>query len=192
MTQNDGSPMSLIRPTAPTLLMPQGMGRRSLVAGTAALLAVPLAAPPAARAQQAPAVPTGPSAAIDVDRARVAPIPIAIPALSGSGGDTDRLGRDIAVVITNNLGRSGLFRPIDPAAYINSPPVGDTPNFQNWKAIGAQALVTGRVESQGGDKLRVEFRLWDVLPRPADPGHRLHHHAIQLAPHRPHHQRRDL
>ncbi len=38
------------------------------------------------------------------------------------------------------------------------------PNFQNWKAVGAQALVTGRVESQGGDKVRVEFRLWDVLP----------------------------
>ena len=39
------------------------------------------------------------------------------------------------------------------------------PNFQNWKAIGAQALVTGRVETQGGGQVRVEFRLWDVLPR---------------------------
>ena len=67
-------------------------------------------------------------------------------------------------MITNNLGRSGLFRPIDPAAFINAGPVGDVPNFQNWKVIGAQALVTGRVESQGGDKVRVEFRLWDVLP----------------------------
>jgi len=37
-------------------------------------------------------------------------------------------------------------------------------NFQNWKAINAQALVTGKVDSQGGDKVRVEFRLWDVLP----------------------------
>jgi TolB protein len=38
------------------------------------------------------------------------------------------------------------------------------PNFANWKAIGAQALVTGRAESQGGGQIRVEFRLWDVLP----------------------------
>ena len=29
--------------------------------------------------------------------------------------------------------------------------------------IGAQALTTGRVDA-GGDRVRVEFRLWDVLP----------------------------
>ncbi len=134
-------------------LMPP-IGRRGLVARSAALLAVPLAAPllssKAARAQTPP--PAGaPSAAIDVDHARDSPIPIAIPTLGGSAGDTDRVGRDIAGVITNNLARSGLFRPIDPAAYINGPAPTDTPNFQTWKAIGAQALVTGRVDSQGGD-----------------------------------------
>jgi TolB protein len=37
------------------------------------------------------------------------------------------------------------------------------PNFQNWAGIGAQALVSGRADSQGGN-IRVEFRLWDVLP----------------------------
>ena len=155
--------MSQIRTAAPTLLRADGLGRRGLVAGAAALLAVPLAPPQVARAQQTPA-PAGPTAAIDVDRARREPIPIAIPALGGSGGDTDRLGRDIAGVITNNLARSGLFRPVDAAGTGGSPASGDAPNFQNWKAVGAQGLVTGRVESQGGDKLRVEFRLWDVLP----------------------------
>jgi TolB protein len=152
--------MSLLPPDLPTI------GRRGLVARSAALLAVPLAAPlltpRAARAQSAPAA--APSAVIDVDKARRDPIPIALPALIGAGGGTDQLGRDIAGVITNNLSRSGLFRVIDPAAYINAGAPADTPNLQNWKAIGAQALVTGRVESQGGDKLRVEFRLWDVLP----------------------------
>ena len=82
--------------------------------------------------------------------------------------------------------------PDRPGRLIGAGDGGDAPNFQNWKAIGAQALVTGRVESRAATSVRVEFRLWDVLPRPADPGHRLHHHARQLAPHRPHHQRRDL
>ena len=45
------------------------------------------------------------------------------------------------------------------------PAQGDAPNFQNWKAVGAQALVTGRAEAQGGGQTRVEFRLWDVLPQ---------------------------
>ncbi len=39
------------------------------------------------------------------------------------------------------------------------------PNFANWKSIGAQALVTGRAEAQSGGQIRVEFRLWDVLPQ---------------------------
>ncbi len=37
------------------------------------------------------------------------------------------------------------------------------PNWKDWKAIGAQALVTGNVGNEG-DRVRVEFRLWDVLP----------------------------
>ena len=142
---------------AMTHLIPATFRRRGLITASAALLA----APSIVRAQAPAAAP--PSAVIDVNRARTDPIPVAIPNLVGTGGDADRLGRDIAGVITNNLARSGLFRPIDPAAFIGGP-AGDVPNFPNWKAIGAQALVTGKVDSQGGDKVRVEFRLWDVLP----------------------------
>jgi len=140
----------------PTLVRPE-VRRRSLLAGGAAI-AGSLLLPPAARAQQA-AASAGPSAVIDVDRARTAPIPIAIPVFDGPG----TTGRDIAGVITNDLVRCGLFRAIDPAAFINAGSGADVPNFENWKAIGAQALVTGKVENQG-DKVRVEFRLWDVLP----------------------------
>jgi TolB protein len=145
--------------------LPVRLGRRGLVAGSAALLTVPMLGVRGGFAQQAATAPGAPgSAVIDVDRARTAPIPIAIPPLAGSGGDSDRIGQDIAGVITNNLGHSGLFRPIDPAAFVGQPAQGEVPNFQNWKAIGAQALVTGKVESAGADKVRVEFRLWDVLP----------------------------
>ena len=140
------------------------LGRRGLVTGSAAALAVPLLGVRGGLAQQAATAPGAPSAVIDVDRARTEPIPVAIPPLTGAGGDSDRIGRDIAGVITNNLSHSGLFRPIDPTAFIGAPPQGDVPNFANWKAIGAQALVSGKVESEGADKVRVEFRLWDVLP----------------------------
>src|ERR1700688_2660000 len=149
-----------------SLQLPTGgrfsFGRRGLMAGSAALLAGPSAAHAQAPAPAPPGASS--SAVIDVDRARTAPIPIAIPVLTGSGGDSDRLGSDIAGVISNDLGRSGLVRPVDPAAFISSGASGDVPNFANWKAIGAQALVTGKVENQGG-KARVEFRLWDVLPQ---------------------------
>jgi len=128
------------------------MARRSLLAG-AAVAAVPLLARSPARAQGVGQGSQQPE--ITVDRARTAPIPIAVPNFTGTP-----LGAEIAGVITNNLGRSGLFRPVGPA---QAGDAGDTPNFQNWKAAGAQALVTGRVEG-GGSNVRVEFRLWDVLP----------------------------
>jgi TolB protein len=140
------------------------LSRRGLAVGAAALI-LPnrLYAQGASAIAPAGAATTAADSAIIVDRARIDPIPIAIPVFAGADVDSMRLGNDIAGVITNNLARSGLFRAIDPAAFIGQT-TGDVPNFANWKGIGAQALVTGRVENQGGNKVRVEFRLWDVLP----------------------------
>ena len=126
------------------------VARRTLFAGLA-VSAVTLAA----RAQGAGVGAGNQQPEITVDRARTAPIPIAIPNFPGS-----QLGTDMAGVITRNLERSGLFRPVTGAAGGDT---GDTPNFQAWKAAGAQALVTGKVEG-GGSAVRVEFRLYDVLP----------------------------
>ena len=129
--------------------------RRVLVAAGAGLVAPGIFATPL------PAF--GQGAVIDVTRARTDPVPVAIPDLAGAG-DAARVGRDIARVIQANLRNSGLFRPVDRQAFIQTPEAAaQTPRFQDWRVIGAQALVTGRVESQG-DRLRVEFRLWDVLP----------------------------
>jgi TolB protein len=144
------------------------LARRSLLlSGAAAGLAYPASM---ALAQSAPApapaaggAPGGPTAVIDVNRARSAPIPIAIPQF---GGDAQGRAGDITGVVAADLARSGLFRLIDQSAMVSvSAPAGgsDMPNFNIWKSVGAQALVTGRVESSGGG-VRVEFRLWDVLP----------------------------
>lgn len=100
---------------------------------------------------------------IDVTRARTDPVPIAVPDMAGMGGDGQRFGRDIARVIQTNLRNSGLFRPIERQAFIQSPEAAAaTPRWQDWRVIGSQALTTGRVDASG-DRLRVEFRLWDVL-----------------------------
>jgi TolB protein len=148
--------------TMPTSL---ALGRRSLLAaasGSAALIGarVPVMAQPAAP-PPAPAAGGGggQSAVIDVNRARADPIPIAITDLAG-----DDLGRQISGVVSADLARSGLFRPISPSAFVQAG-ASDVPNFQNWKAIGAQALMTGKAEAAGGGNVRVEFRLWDVLPQ---------------------------
>ncbi|MBR0874318.1 Tol-Pal system protein TolB [Bradyrhizobium tropiciagri] len=92
-----------------------------------------------------------------------APVPIAIPNFTaGTPGDTE-VGAGVAQVITNNLKRSGLFAPIDQAAYLEKSINFDVaPNFNNWKSINAQALLTGRMTRQGSGRVKAEFRLWDV------------------------------
>jgi TolB protein len=141
------------------ILLPTAKFRRRDVIlnalGTAALFAVP--APVLAQATGGQG--GGGSAVIDVTNARNAPIPIAVTDLGGGP-----LGANITAIVTNDLARSGLFRPIDRAAFIQSGPSdAGMPNFQNWKPTGAQALVTGQAFDDGS-QVRVEFRLWDVLP----------------------------
>ena len=123
------------------------MNRRTLLTGLA-VVATPLGA----HAQGVGAGNQQPE--ITVDRARTAPIPIGIPDFVGTG-----LGAEMVRVITSNLQGSGLFRPVPGPAFNGA----DTPDFAAWKGAGAQALVTGKVEG-GGSNVRVEFRLWDVLP----------------------------
>ena len=99
---------------------------------------------------------------IDLTRGKVEPLPIAIPAFAGAG-DAGQMGRDLAQVISADLERSGLFRPLDPRAFIQNIAAGEGPRFADWRQINAQALVTGSVQPQGDGRLRVEFRLWDVF-----------------------------
>ena len=98
-----------------------------------------------------------------VTEGNVQPIPIALPDFAGAGGADAEAARNVTQVIIANLRRSGLFAPIDPAAYIEK--IGNpdaTPRFPDWKAINAQALTTGRITRDGG-AMRAEFRLWDVF-----------------------------
>src|SRR5262249_42038131 len=77
------------------------------------------------------------------------PMPIAIPAFVPGTPADGQAGADVAGVITNNLKRSGLFAPIDPAAFIERITNPDNPpTFQSWKQINAQAVVAGRVTRQ--------------------------------------------
>src|SRR5262249_36830905 len=49
----------------------------------------------------------------------------------------------------------------------------DSINFDNWKTIGALALVKGTIE-RGGDGLVIEARLFDVVERKQIAGKRYH------------------
>lgn len=94
----------------------------------------------------------------------VEPLPIALPYLPGTSAEGEQVGVDIMRVVAADLERSGLFRPVSQGAFIEKITASTaTPRFPDWRQINAQALVTGVVTAEGGDKIRISFRLWDVL-----------------------------
>ncbi|CTQ55044.1 translocation protein TolB [Roseibium album] len=100
---------------------------------------------------------------IDITQGNIEPLPIALPSFSAEGGDS-KLSADMTSVIAADLKRSGLFKPLDPASFIQkNMSVNSTPRFGDWRQISAQALVTGTVTKQPDGRLRAEFRLWDVF-----------------------------
>jgi TolB protein len=109
----------------------------------------------------------GPAAAVlrlDVTQGNVQPMPIALPEFVPGAPAESNLSRDITNIIAANLQRSGLFAPINPAAYIEKISNTDAvPRFPDWRAINAQALVVGRITRQPDGRLKSEFRLWDVF-----------------------------
>jgi len=101
---------------------------------------------------------------LEITKGNVQPIPIALPDFAGGSPADGEMARNVTQVITNDLRRSGLFAPIDPAAYIEKiVNIDAMPRFPDWRVINAQALVTGRLTRQGDGRLLAEFRLWDVF-----------------------------
>jgi TolB protein len=99
---------------------------------------------------------------LDVTQGNVQPLPIALPDFLAAGLPDPAAGRTVTQIISSNLRRSGLFAPIDQAAYLEKISNIDVlPQFADWRAINAQALVTGRL-TQAEGRLKAEFRLWDV------------------------------
>jgi TolB protein len=70
----------------------------------------------------------------------------------------------MTAVVSADLERSGLFRPLDPSSFIERlRDMNARPRFQDWRVIGAQALVVGRTGRAPDGRYVADFRLWDVL-----------------------------
>ncbi len=109
---------------------------------------------------------------VDITRGNLDPLPIAVSPLSADKDTNekltkelkiDKVGHEISSVVENNLRNSGLFNPLNKDAFLQKPNIAHLkPRFEDWSLIKAQALITGKVTLKD-EKLRVEFRLWDVL-----------------------------
>ena len=105
---------------------------------------------------------------IKITDGQVARIPIAIADFTGPDGTTTPEGRQISKIISDDLRNSGLFAPVDSAAFINPPSSPDiTPDFANWSPLGVDGLLIGSAYFDSENTLQLEFKLWDVVTREA-------------------------
>ncbi len=88
-------------------------------------------------------------------------IPIAIVPFSTPPSISSQDG--IAQVVSADLSRSGLFRVLETRGVASQPHTPAEVKYADWSAIQAQALTIGTVEALPGNRLKVSFRLMDVL-----------------------------
>ncbi|PIE13441.1 MAG: Tol-Pal system beta propeller repeat protein TolB [Rhodobacterales bacterium] len=114
----------------------------------------------------APLMPLAAGAAplrIVIDDPTVEPLPVAIPGFVAENSGSGDMASNIARVVAADLTGTGLFREIGSNAFISQITSFSSPvQFADWKAINAQALITGAV-SVSGDRVVVKFRVYDVF-----------------------------
>jgi TolB protein len=93
----------------------------------------------------------------------IEPLPFAVPDFVAENAGAEELARNIARVVAADLEGTGLFREIPAEAFISRVSSFDAAvSYADWKAINAQALITGAV-SASGDRVSVKFRVFDVF-----------------------------
>ncbi|MEY4370493.1 MAG: hypothetical protein RIQ48_202, partial [Pseudomonadota bacterium] len=106
---------------------------------------------------------------VDITRGNLDPLPIAISDFYLDSKLADNIKKlqlesKIPELIQNNLSRSGLFFALEKKSYIQRPePAHNKPRFEDWAFIKTQVLVTGKISLEKEGRLRVEFKLWDVV-----------------------------
>ena len=133
--------------------------RRNLTALLASLL---VAAAPLLTVGGAAEAQNGPLR-IEITDGVIEPLPYAVPSFLAETPAASELANQITRVIAADLSGTGLFREIPATAHISTVSDFNAPvRFADWKAVNAQALITGSV-SVNGKQLTVRFRGYDVF-----------------------------
>lgn len=101
---------------------------------------------------------------IEVTEGVIEPMPFAVPTFVAGSSGAQKIASEMTAVVVSDLVGSGLFREVPPSAYIsNVTNFNAQVQFSDWRAINAQALVTGSADVTGDGRLVVKFRLFDVF-----------------------------
>ena len=90
------------------------------------------------------------------------PTPVAIVPF-GWEGDPSRRPLDVADVVKQDLYRSGRFAPIDESKMLQKPTDGSGVDFDDWRILGVEAVVVGKVVPRDSSNNTIRFQLFDIV-----------------------------
>jgi TolB protein len=97
-------------------------------------------------------------------------LPIAIVPFGWAGPQA--LPTDVAQVVSGDLARSGRFKAFPRSDMLEKPTEAANINFGNWRAVGVDDVVIGRIQPAGSG-YTIEFQLFDVYTNRQLLGYRL-------------------
>lgn len=103
---------------------------------------------------------------IAITQGQVAPTVIAVTSLYSPSATLSELGAKITQVVTEDLERSGLFKPLNSASFIqDSLSLQQGPRYPDWSVLNTQILTQGNLSRKEDGRVRVEFKLFDVISK---------------------------
>ena len=96
---------------------------------------------------------------IQVTEGRVDAVPIAIVPFATGGA---LVPEQIDAVVAANLHRSGQFRPLPVEDMLSRPSRAEDISYRDFRVVGSEFLVVGRVEALPAGDFRVSYELHDV------------------------------
>jgi TolB protein len=98
---------------------------------------------------------------VEVTRGQDQAIPIAVVPFSSA--EAASASFDVAQVVSNDLARSGRFKPMDRKDIIDEPHTGATVAFDDWRRLNNDYILVGQLTPQGDDRFGISFELYNVL-----------------------------
>ncbi len=106
---------------------------------------------------------SGAQAALTIEITEGVPgaLPIAVVpfGVEGQGAPPE----DIGAIIAADLKRSGRFAPLPERDLLARPHEGREVNFRDWRVLGIEGLVVGRIRAMGAGQYTVQFQLFNVF-----------------------------
>jgi TolB protein len=100
---------------------------------------------------------------VEVTRGQDNATPIAIVPFVAADANDGSL--DVAQVVSNDLTRSGRFKPMDRKDMVEQPHAGAGITFDDWRRLGNDYILVGQMQPQGPDRYDISFELYNVLNR---------------------------